>query len=614
MPPPTTSAISTSSANQSTALSITLPSLPTFQLHARNTAVRWDKYIRRLENMFIAFNVVNDEQKRALLLHHAGEEVMDVFDILTNTACELNLVRVVKQISSNAENTDSIVNEYRDRFHGMGKLKDVQYTLHEDRSIPPVTQRHRRIPFHVRKLVKEELQRLQALDIIEPVGHEPTPWVSPIRILKKKICVDMREANKAIQRERHVTPTTDDIISNLRGCSVFSKLDLNSGYHQIELDPKSRHLTVFSTHYDLFSYKRLNFGVCSAAEIFQNHIQSALQGLEGVLNIGNDIPIFAKSQSEHDARLGACLKRLQFFGHILSHEGVSPDPQKVAAIQDASPPANVSDLKSFLGMVTYCARLIPNLATISQPLRELTKESTQWIWGDTQDQDFQEIKSKLASNCSTAYSDPSKHTELNVDASPVGLGAILSQTDESGISNNVAAASRSLTPVEQRYSQTEREALGVTWGILYFHLYLFGTPFSVITDHKPLVTLFNSPKSNPPTRIERWILKLQSYSFTTVYRPGSNNPADSISRHPLPGTKSSSREEKMAEEHINFVASHAVPKTIQLSDLKEATDSDIVLQTCIQAIREHGWQKANKSQKTVNMNPSFNHCIRYVMN
>ncbi|KAJ8038564.1 hypothetical protein HOLleu_16023 [Holothuria leucospilota] len=351
MPPPTTSAISTSSANQSTAVSINLPSLPTFQLHAGNTAVRWDKYIRRLENMFIALNVVNDEQKRALLLHYAGE-VMDVFDTLTitgtdyatakqklneymwpkrnvkyerfafretkqlsdesidvfqtklqrlastcdftnkdaeiksqmirgctsnklcrlalredkppsdllklvrsleisklhATACELNLVRVVKQISTNAESTDSIVNQYRDLFHGMGKLKDVQCTLHEDKSISPVTQRHRRIPFHVRKLVKEELQRLQALDIIEPVGHEPTPWVSPIEIVKKqkqddsiRIRVDMREANKAIQRERHVKPTTDDIISDLTGCSVFAKLDLNSGYHQIELDPKSRH-------------------------------------------------------------------------------------------------------------------------------------------------------------------------------------------------------------------------------------------------------------------------------------------------------------------------------------------------------------------------------------
>ncbi|KAJ8038565.1 hypothetical protein HOLleu_16024 [Holothuria leucospilota] len=248
-------------------------------------------------------------------------------------------------------------------------------------------------------------------------------------------------------------------------------------------------------------------------------------------------------------------------------------------------------------MVTYCTRFIPNLATISQPLRELTKESTQWIWGDTQDQAFQEIKSKLASNFSKAYFDPSKHTELILDASPVGLSTIRSQTDESGITNIVAAASSSLTPVEQRYSQTEREALGVTWGILHFHLYLFGKPFSVITDHKPLVPLFNSPKSNPPTRIERWILELHSYSFTTVYRPGSNNPADFMSRHPLPGTKSSSPEEKMAEEHINFVASHAFPKTIQLSDLKEATDSDIVLQTCIQAIRDHGWQKAIQKAK-----------------
>nr|XP_006823364.1 PREDICTED: uncharacterized protein LOC102803828 [Saccoglossus kowalevskii] len=197
----------------------------------------------------------------------------------------------------------------------IGKLKGVQCVLHEDKTVKPVVQPHRRVPFHVRAKTEEELQRLLNLDIIERVGDEPTPWVSPITVVEKpkkpgeiRICVDIRSANKAILRERHVTPTLDDIIADLNGATVFSKLDLNSGYHQIELAPESRHLTVFSTHNGLYRYKRLNFGVCSAAEVFQNMIRSALQGLKGVLNISDDILIYGRDQQCHDANLEACLK------------------------------------------------------------------------------------------------------------------------------------------------------------------------------------------------------------------------------------------------------------------------------------------------------------------
>lgn len=141
-------------------------------------------------------------------------------------------------------------------FDGIGNLKNKQIQLHIDKNIQPVTQPHRRIPFHVRKQVEQELKKLEALDIIEKVDG-PTPWVSPIVVTPKpkkpgdiRLCVDMRRANTAIQRERHVTPTIDDMILDLNGAKVFSKLDLNAGYHQLELHPESRNITTFSTHVD----------------------------------------------------------------------------------------------------------------------------------------------------------------------------------------------------------------------------------------------------------------------------------------------------------------------------------------------------------------------------
>ena len=125
------------------------------------------------------------------------------------------------------------------------------------------------------------------------------------------------------------------------------------------------------------------------------------------------------------------------------------------------------------------------------------------------------------------YFNPSLHTQVIVDASPVGLGAILVQEGKI-----ISYANRALSGVEKRYSQTEKEALAIVWGCEHFHLYLFGSDFTLITDHKPLEIIFNNGKSRPPARIERWRLRLQPYDFTVTYRPGSNNPADYMSRHP----------------------------------------------------------------------------------
>jgi hypothetical protein len=499
----------------------------------------------------------------------------------------------------------------------MGKLTGASCKLHIDENVQPVTQPHRRVPFHLRPKVEAELERLKALDIIEPVTDEPTPWISPITVVPKpkkpeeiRICVDMRAANKAIERERHVTPTMDDIISQLNGAVKFSKLDLNSGYHQVELDPESRYITVFSTNAGLFRYKRLNFGVCSAAEKFQNLIQSALSGLKGVINISDDILVFGKTDEEHRENLIACLERIrqknltlkkekcefftdkiEFFGHIFSVNGLSPDPKKVAALLEAPDPKSAEEVRSLLGMATYCSRFIPNLATISQPLRELTKASIPWTWEKRHKLALQQLKQSISAQCTMAYFNPEKETEVIVDASPVGVGAMLIQYDKDRNMSLVALASKSLTDVAQRYSQTEREALAVTWGILHFHLYLCGSNFKVITDHKPLVPLFNNPYSKPTTRIERWLLKLQQYKYVIEYQPGKNNPSDFMSRHPLNMTDNI---EQATEEHINLIMNHAVPKNVSLNDIQQATKEDQILQLCITAINSNNWHTAKQ--------------------
>ena len=184
--------------------------------------------------------------------------------------------------------------------------------LHIDPDVQPKQQPHRRIPFHVRQDVEKELERL---DVIEKVTG-PTPLVSPIVVVRKssgqvRLCVDMREANKAVKREKHLMLTIDDLVADLNCVTVFSKLDLSSGYHQLELEPESHHITPFSTHVGLRRYKRLMFGINAASEIFQNAIEEILTALPGCKNISDDIIGFGATTAEHDQNLYGVLTRLQ---------------------------------------------------------------------------------------------------------------------------------------------------------------------------------------------------------------------------------------------------------------------------------------------------------------
>ena len=415
----------------------------------------------------------------------------------------------------------------------------------------------------------------------------------------------MRQPNRAILRERHLTPTVDDLIRDLNGATVFSKLDLNFGYHQLELAPESRYITTFSTHKGLRRYTRLNFGTSSAAEVFQNAIQQALTSINGVRNISDDIIIFGPDQVSHDATLRAVFERLrsknltlnakkceynksslEFFGYIFSANGVSPDPKKVAAIAQTSPPTTAHEVRSFLGMTNYCSRFIPNYSTITEPLRALTKSDQSCEWTSHHQHAFDHLKTLLTSDTVLAYFNPHQHTAIIVDASPVGLGAILFQQDRV-----VAYASRSLTPVEQRYSQTEREALGVLFACEHFNLYVYGAKFTIITDHKPLERIFSNPASRSNARLERWALKLQPYHFTITYSPGKTNPADYLSRHPLATTHPSTAT-KRAEQYIAFLADHATPRALTVEEVKQSTRDDPTLQAVIKAIHDNSWQIA----------------------
>ena len=536
-----------------------------------------------------------------------GKDTSEKLGILT-----LYSVTPEKPVSGSVKPEDKP--EYQSLYSGLGKLQDRKVKLHAKPNAKPVLQNARRLPFSQRPLVEAKIKELLDLDIIEK-AEGPTKFSSPIVVVPKpggkeiRLCVDMRQVNEQIERERFPIPTVEEILHEMNGAKVFSKLDLKWGFHQLELDEDSRDLTTFATHIGNFRYKRLNFGVTSAPELYQHTIHDLLCDIEGSNNMIDDIIIFADSVEEHDKRLDAVLSKLkasgmtlnrekcvyrmnelQFLGFLLSEKGIGPAENKVTAVKNATEPKTAAEVRSFLGLVNFSARFIENLATKSEPLRKLTKKSEKFFWGEEQQRAFDQLKSDLSKAETLAYFDPKAETRIVVDASPVGLGAVLTQI-QNGEKRVVHYASRSLSDVERRYSQTEKEALACVWACERFHMYVYGIDFLLETDHKPLEFIY-SKRSKPSARIERWVLRLQSYSFRVQYKPGKQNIADSLSRLVENSKDQGSTD---ADEYIRFVAENSIPGAMKGRDIEEACASDADLCTLRECIKSGQWDRCPNS-------------------
>jgi len=278
----------------------------------------------------------------------------------------------------------------------------------------------------------------------------------------------------------------------------------------------------------------------------------------------DDILVTGKSEEEHHQNLGEVLTQLEqaglrlkrskcsfmlssveYLGHKISAQGLQPTDEKIRAIKEAPAPKDVSQLKSFLGLVNYYGKFLPHLSQTLAPFYRLLQKEMPWNWGEEQEKAFQDAKSQLSSECVLVHYDPEKELILACDASPCGVGAVLSHRMEDGRDRSVAFASRSLAPAERNYSQLDREALAITFGIKKFHNYIFGRRFSILSDHKPLQHLLKETSATPSmalARIQRWALTLGAYDYEIAYKPGDKHAnADVLSRLPLPKAPSQVR-------------------------------------------------------------------------
>ncbi len=263
-------------------------------------------------------------------------------------------------------------------------------------------------------------------------------------------------------------------------------------------------------------------------------------------------------------------KEVSFFGHSWTPQGIKPDNKKVSAILDMKPPEDVKNLRSFLGLVSYLTRYSGRLATLSSPLRDLTKQDTVYSWGPEHDRAFNEVKKEVSSLGVLRYFDPDAETTIQTDASLKGLGAVLLQDGQP-----VCYASKALTEAEQRYSNIEREALGVVWGLERFHYFIYGKACTIHTDHKPLEAIFKKKLSSCPARLQRFVLRALKYDVTVTYVKGAKVPiADALSRISPQQLPSKSQ---LPQLNIHQITSTLPASPIKLQQIRDETAKDLTL-------------------------------------
>ena len=401
--------------------------------------------------------------------------------------------------------------------------------------------------------------------------------------------------NPALHVEHYPLPRIEDLFASLSGGQHFSKIDLSNAYLQMPVEEQSRKYLTITTSKGLFCYNRLAFGITSAPAMFQRAMDQVLQGLPNVHCYLDDILITGQDRHQHLQNLDAVLGRLEEFGlrvqrekceffkesleylgHVIDARGLHTSPEKVRAISEAPAPTNVSELRSFIGLITYYGRFISNLASILSPLNSLLCKGKPWNWSSECKQAFQQAKDQLQAQSVLTHYDPQLPIRLACDASPYGIGAVISHILPDGQERPIAFASRTLNQAERNYAQIEREALGIVFGVRKFHHYLYGRKFTLLTDHRPLTTILSPNKATPSmaaARMQRWALLLAAHDYTIQYREAARHcNADGLSRLPLPATP---RDKPNAVDHFHIKHLEALP--VSCAEIRKQTRTDPVL-------------------------------------
>lgn len=518
-------------------------------------------------------NNTNDTQEiylyKPILANYLDRETFEIFNVsVENDSYETqfdksditNLIRTEHMNSEEKFHIEKLVKSYTDIFYRENSqltfTNDVKHRIKTTDEIPVYTKTYR-YPFIHKPEVERQIDEMLQQGIIRP---SDSPWSSPIWIVPKKadaagvkrwrIVTDFRRINQKTIDDRYPIPNTTDILDKLGRCLYFTTLDLKSGFHQIEMHPDDIKKTAFNVENGHYEYVRMPFGLKNAPATFQRIMDNVLKGLINKICFVyiDDIIIFSTSLQEHIVNVKKVFQRLRehnlkvqldkceflktevsFLGHVITPEGIKPSKSKINAILNYPKPTTTKEIKSFLGLIGYYRKFIPNFAKLTKPFTNCLKKGAQINVNDpVYIKTFEDCKTILTNEPLLQYPDFTKEFLVTTDASNFAIGAILSQ-GPIGQDKPICYASRTLNDSEKNYSTIEKELLSIIYATKYFRPYIFGRKFRIITDHKPLQWLMNLKEPN--SRLVRWRLKLEEFDYEIVYKKGKQNTnADALSR------------------------------------------------------------------------------------
>lgn len=457
---------------------------------------------------------------------------------------------------------NELIIENADCFHvpeeKLGTTTVLEHKIITRDDVPIHVKQHRLPPIH-REEIRKQIDKQLADGIIRPSS---SPYSSPLWIVPKKedslgnkrwrLVIDYRALNEKTLGDAYPLPNIADILDQLGSAKYFSVFDLASGFHQIAMNPGDAQKTAFTTPYGLYEFTRMPFGLKNAPATFQRLMDQVLTGLQGIelFVYLDDIVIYSSSLDQHTIKFRELCTRLRksglklqpdkceflrtevaYLGHIITCDGVKPDPKKIEAVQNFPTPTNAKTIKQFLGLAGYYRRFIPNFSKIAKSLTNLLKKDIPFRWTQKEQSAFVALRDALCKPPVLQYPDFTKSFVITTDASGYAIGGVLSQ----GIIGQdlpIAYTSRTLTDAEMNYPTIEKELLAIVYCVKHFRHYIYGREFQLVTDHRPLVWL-DSVK-DPGSRLVRWRLKLAEYNYSIKFKPGRiNDNADALSRNPV---------------------------------------------------------------------------------
>lgn len=521
---------------------------------------------------------------------------------------------------------EKLLAEFADVFHVGKELKPMKCPPMKiklrDNAVAFSIRVPRRIPHAWQNPVKSELDELVEQKVIAPIDDDDTTeWCHPIVCVPKKdggvrVCVDLTKLNPYVIRPLHPLITPKDAVSQIpNGMRYFTVLDARKGYWQMELAPESQNLTTFLTPWGRYKFLRAPMGLSSTGDEFCHQGDKALSGLGNLQKVVDDSVVYDENFPAHIQRIWNVLtrcreksismnpKKLQFAepevafcGYILNADGVKIDPNKIKAITEFPEPTNLTELRSFMGMVNQIGEFSKDVSKAAEPLRPLLSTRNAFSWQKVHMKSFEDVKRAISSPPVLAHFDLNAETALHTDASRKnGMGFVLMQK-QGDVWKIIECGSRFLIPAETRYAMVELELAAVEWATRKLRVYLQGLhQYTVVTDHKPLIPILNTYTmadiQNP--RIQRLKGKLAGYVFKAVWRKGKDHCIpDAFSRAPVdkPSTDDIDTEAKVNQCHIASIRQNVTDVTHEqtadplIQDLAKAAKEDARYQELTRAV------------------------------